>query len=95
MQAVGHFQPPQHTNESQYVSLAPGRCLCAHPYLSTAPPVSTSLLNSLPLALLPQVMSDIVKVGAAIETSLGSAQDVEGVVDHEGYVYIVQTRPQV
>jgi hypothetical protein len=40
-------------------------------------------------------MSDIVKVGAAIETSLGSAQDVEGVVDHEGYVYIVQTRPQV
>lgn len=43
----------------------------------------------------PQVMSDIVKVGAAIEAALGSAQDVEGVVDPDGSVYIVQTRPQV
>lgn len=40
-------------------------------------------------------MSDIVKVGAAIEASLGSAQDVEGVVDPDGRIYIVQTRPQV
>jgi alpha-glucan,water dikinase len=40
-------------------------------------------------------MSDICKVGAAIETALGSAQDIEGVVDPEGNVYVVQTRPQV
>lgn len=40
-------------------------------------------------------MSDVVKVGAAIEAALGSAQDIEGVVDHDGNVYIVQTRPQV
>ena len=43
----------------------------------------------------PQVMSDICKVGAAIETALGSAQDIEGVVDPEGNIYVVQTRPQV
>ncbi|KAI8477159.1 MAG: R1 protein [Monoraphidium minutum] len=42
-----------------------------------------------------KVMSDIVKVGAAIEAALGSAQDIEGVVDPDGAVYIVQTRPQV
>jgi alpha-glucan,water dikinase len=42
-----------------------------------------------------QVMSDICKVGAAIETALGSAQDIEGVVDPEGNIYVVQTRPQV
>jgi hypothetical protein len=40
-------------------------------------------------------MSDVAKVGAAIESTLGSAQDIEGVVDHEGKIYIVQTRPQV
>ena len=42
-----------------------------------------------------QVMSDIAKVGAAIEKALGSAQDIEGVVDPDGHIYIVQTRPQV
>uniref|UniRef100_A0A383VC26 Uncharacterized protein n=1 Tax=Tetradesmus obliquus TaxID=3088 RepID=A0A383VC26_TETOB len=42
-----------------------------------------------------KVMSDICKVGAAIEAALGSAQDIEGVVDPEGNVYVVQTRPQV
>jgi alpha-glucan,water dikinase len=40
-------------------------------------------------------MSDIAKVGAAIETALGSAQDIEGVVGPDGDIYIVQTRPQV
>jgi hypothetical protein len=47
------------------------------------------------LLLLPQVMSDICKVGAAIEAALGSAQDIEGVVDPDGNIYVVQTRPQV
>lgn len=42
-----------------------------------------------------QVMSDICKVGAAIEAAMGSAQDIEGVVDPDGNVYVVQTRPQV
>jgi hypothetical protein len=42
-----------------------------------------------------QVMSDIARVGAAIEATLGSAQDVEGVVDPDGTVFVVQTRPQV
>ena len=44
---------------------------------------------------LTQIMSDIAKVGAAIEAALGSAQDIEGVVDHDGNIYVVQTRPQV
>jgi hypothetical protein len=47
------------------------------------------------LLLLLQVMSDICKVGAAIEAALGSAQDIEGVVDPDGNIYVVQTRPQV
>lgn len=42
-----------------------------------------------------KVMSDIARVGAAIEATLGSAQDVEGVVDPDGTVFVVQTRPQV
>jgi alpha-glucan,water dikinase len=57
--------------------------------LSVASPLSLLLL------LLLQVMSDICKVGAAIEAALGSAQDIEGVVDPDGNVYVVQTRPQV
>ena len=40
-------------------------------------------------------MEKICRVGAEIEASLGSAQDVEGVVDHELNVYVVQTRPQM
>jgi len=35
------------------------------------------------------------QVGAAIETALGSAQDVEGVVEEDGSITVVQTRPQV
>jgi alpha-glucan,water dikinase len=41
------------------------------------------------------LMEKICRVGAEIEASLGSAQDVEGVVDHELNVYVVQTRPQM
>lgn len=35
------------------------------------------------------------QVGAAIESTLGSAQDVEGVVEEDGSITVVQTRPQV
>ncbi|KAF8067212.1 R1 [Scenedesmus sp. PABB004] len=42
-----------------------------------------------------KVFSDICKVGAAIEAALGSAQDIEGVVDPDGNIHVVQTRPQL
>ena len=42
-----------------------------------------------------KLLSDICKVGAAIETALGSAQDIEGVVSEDGGITVVQTRPQV
>lgn len=41
------------------------------------------------------LLSRICKVGAAIESALGSAQDVEGVVGPDGSITVVQTRPQV
>jgi len=37
----------------------------------------------------------LVQVGDAIEGALGSAQDVEGVVEEDGSITVVQTRPQV
>lgn len=42
-----------------------------------------------------QVLSTVVKAGAAIEKALGSAQDIEGVIDSEGNLTVVQTRPQM
>lgn len=61
-----------------------------------AQPSLDLLLDAPPRPLLPsQIMSDVAKVGAAIEGALGSAQDIEGVVDHDGSIYVVQTRPQV
>jgi alpha-glucan,water dikinase len=42
-----------------------------------------------------KLMEKICRAGAEIETSLGSAQDVEGVIDHDLNVYVVQTRPQM
>ncbi|EFN51271.1 hypothetical protein CHLNCDRAFT_37464 [Chlorella variabilis] len=42
-----------------------------------------------------RLMRDICRAGLAIEQALGSAQDVEGVVDREGKVTVVQTRPQM
>eukprot|EP01025_Chloroclados_australasicus_P029395 TRINITY_DN2937_c0_g1_i17.p3 TRINITY_DN2937_c0_g1~~TRINITY_DN2937_c0_g1_i17.p3 ORF type:complete len:161 (-),score=18.39 TRINITY_DN2937_c0_g1_i17:329-751(-) len=41
------------------------------------------------------LLSRICKVGNAIHEALGSAQDVEGVVDPQGAITVVQTRPQV
>ncbi|KAG1681344.1 hypothetical protein FOA52_007392 [Chlamydomonas sp. UWO 241] len=41
------------------------------------------------------ILSEICKVGYAIEQALGSAQDIEGVVGEDNTITIVQTRPQV
>ena len=35
------------------------------------------------------------QVGKAIEDALGSAQDIEGVVEENDSITVVQTRPQV
>ena len=42
-----------------------------------------------------EIMSRVCKVGAAIEKSLKSAQDVEGVIDFNNNITVVQTRPQM
>ena len=42
-----------------------------------------------------KLLGRICEVGKAIEDSMGSAQDIEGVVDPDGNVTVVQTRPQV
>jgi alpha-glucan,water dikinase len=42
-----------------------------------------------------RLMREICKAGLAIEQALGSAQDIEGVVDADGRVTVVQTRPQM
>ena len=34
-------------------------------------------------------------VSLQLERLIGSAQDIEGVIDHSGAMHIVQTRPQV
>ena len=41
------------------------------------------------------LLSRVAKTGAAIEDALGSAQDVEGCVEAEGSIFVVQTRPQM
>ena len=47
-------------------------------------------------ALRHRLMADVCRAGLALELALGSvAQDVEGVVDPEGRVTVVQTRPQM
>lgn len=42
-----------------------------------------------------EIMSKVCKVGAAIEDSLKSAQDIEGVIDSNNNITVVQTRPQM
>ena len=37
----------------------------------------------------------IAETGVAIEQALGSAQDVEGCVETDGSITVVQTRPQM
>ena len=41
------------------------------------------------------LVSRIAKVGVAIEDALGSAQDIEGAVEEDGSITVVQTRPQM
>ncbi len=41
------------------------------------------------------LMSRVCKAGFAIEEALGSAQDVEGAVEEDGAITVVQTRPQM
>lgn len=41
------------------------------------------------------IMSRVCKVGAAIESSLKTAQDIEGVIDSNDDITVVQTRPQM
>ena len=42
-----------------------------------------------------KLMEKVCRVGAEIEASLGSAQDIEGVIDPELNIFVVQTRPQM
>jgi len=42
-----------------------------------------------------ELLHRIADVGCHIEKVLGSAQDIEGAVDADGSIYVVQTRPQV
>ena len=42
-----------------------------------------------------EMLRKIIRVGYDIEKALGSAQDIEGVVDKDGNVTVVQTRPQM
>ena len=41
------------------------------------------------------ILRRITEAGLAVEAALGSAQDIEGCVDAQGKVHLVQTRPQV
>ncbi len=41
------------------------------------------------------LMTRIAKAGLAIEEALGSAQDIEGAVEENGAITVVQTRPQM
>jgi alpha-glucan, water dikinase len=42
-----------------------------------------------------KLMAAVCRVGMDIETALGSAQDIEGVVGPDGGITVVQTRPQM
>jgi alpha-glucan, water dikinase len=42
-----------------------------------------------------QLLSNVAKVGYAVEEALGSPQDIEGCVEADGSITVVQTRPQM
>ena len=42
-----------------------------------------------------KLLSAVLKAGLEIEKALGSAQDIEGVIDADGNLTVVQTRPQM
>ena len=41
------------------------------------------------------LLTAVLKAGLEIEKALGSAQDIEGVIDADGKLTVVQTRPQM
>merc|ERR1719396_242475 len=41
------------------------------------------------------LLTKVARVGLELEEVLGSPQDIEGCLDHEGNVFVVQTRPQM
>ena len=41
------------------------------------------------------ILSTIANAGIDVERAMGSPQDIEGVIDADGKVVIVQTRPQM
>ena len=42
-----------------------------------------------------KLLTAVLKAGAEVEKALGSAQDIEGVIDADGNLTVVQTRPQM
>ena len=42
-----------------------------------------------------KLLTEVARVGLELEDVLGSAQDIEGCVDKDGNVHVVQTRPQM
>lgn len=42
-----------------------------------------------------KLLTTVAEAGAAVEKALGSAQDIEGVIDADGKLTVVQTRPQM
>jgi alpha-glucan,water dikinase len=42
-----------------------------------------------------ELLARVCRLGYDIEKALGSAQDIEGVVEADGAITVVQTRPQV
>ena len=42
-----------------------------------------------------KLLTTVGEAGAAVEKALASAQDIEGVIDADGNLTIVQTRPQM
>jgi alpha-glucan, water dikinase len=42
-----------------------------------------------------KLLTTVAEAGAAVEQALGSAQDIEGVIDANGELTVVQTRPQM
>jgi hypothetical protein len=42
-----------------------------------------------------KLLTTVAEAGAAVEAALGSAQDIEGVIDADGGLTVVQTRPQM
>jgi len=42
-----------------------------------------------------RLLAQIARVGYELEQVLGSPQDIEGCIDDDGNLYVVQTRPQM